>query len=163
MAIYPAPPSGKAQEIQAQRIAHLESALLAKDKRIKDLEDAIDLRDAAITSLCIAIHGEERPGTTIYQLASEAAELRKRVEALDAKPSRACSQRIRIALAISPSGDWEACGSSKGTSKNSMQDAHCWLIEAGGDLPFSSFWIEADVAPELPETKTATAVRAEGK
>ena len=47
-------------------------------QRTKDLEDIMDLRNAAVRSLCIAIHGHEIEGKSIYDLVLDADKLRKR-------------------------------------------------------------------------------------
>ncbi len=62
---------------------HLEHAVCLRDQRIKDLEDVLDLRDAATKALCIAIHGEARPEASIYSLTLDADAQRKRIASLE--------------------------------------------------------------------------------
>ena len=47
----------------------------ARERRISDLEDTLALRDAATRSLCIAVHGREIEGKSIYELIHDVARL----------------------------------------------------------------------------------------
>ena len=58
--------------------AEYHAVLDRRDRRISDLQDTLALRDAAIRALCIAIHGCEIEGKTIYDLIWDADNLRKR-------------------------------------------------------------------------------------
>lgn len=53
------------------------------DGRIRDLEDTLALRDAATRSLCIAIHGHDIEGKSIYDLILDADKLRQRTMTAD--------------------------------------------------------------------------------
>lgn len=50
-----------------------ERAWNEREDRIADLEDTLALRDAATRSLCIAVHGREIDGKSIYALIHDVA------------------------------------------------------------------------------------------
>jgi len=53
-------------------------ALDRRDARIRDLQDTLALRDAAVRALCIATHGCEIEGKTIYDLIHDVEHMRQR-------------------------------------------------------------------------------------
>lgn len=58
--------------------AEYHAALDRRDAHIRVLQDMLALGDAAVRSLCIAIHGHEIEGKSLYDLIVDADQLRKR-------------------------------------------------------------------------------------
>jgi hypothetical protein len=50
-----------------------------RDARIAELEDILDMRNAAIEALCIAVHGSPNPELSIYHLIVDVAAMKARV------------------------------------------------------------------------------------
>ena len=62
-----------------------------REARIADLEAILDLRNAASRSLCIAVHGREIEGKSIYDLIVDADQLRQR--AMQMRAAQITSQK----------------------------------------------------------------------